>query len=65
MPNTDIVILKALLQSNLEFVSGNVLANELGISRVGVWARLEKLREEGPGPEAFDFGTAASYGSVP
>ena len=26
--------------------------------------RLEQLREEGPGPAAFDFGTAASYGSV-
>jgi len=46
MPKTDIVILKALLESNSEFVSGNTLANELGISRVGVWARLEKLREE-------------------
>lgn len=45
MPQTDIVILKALLQSQPEFVSGNQLAQELGISRVGVWARLEKLRE--------------------
>lgn len=45
MRNTDIVILKALLTSRPEFVSGNHLAHELGISRVGVWARLEKLRE--------------------
>ncbi len=45
MRNTDIVILKALLTSRSEYVSGNQLAQELGISRVGVWARLEKLRE--------------------
>ncbi|HNX05137.1 MAG TPA: biotin--[acetyl-CoA-carboxylase] ligase [Opitutales bacterium] len=53
MPDTDVVILKALLQANSNFVSGNLLANELGISRVGVWARLEKLREEGFGVEAI------------
>jgi BirA family biotin operon repressor/biotin-[acetyl-CoA-carboxylase] ligase len=52
MPDTDVVILKALLESNSSFVSGNMLANELGISRVGVWARLEKLRQEGYGVEA-------------
>ncbi|MDX2110155.1 MAG: biotin--[acetyl-CoA-carboxylase] ligase [Verrucomicrobiota bacterium] len=46
MRNTDIVILKALLESRPAFVSGNLLATELGISRVGVWARLEKLREQ-------------------
>lgn len=45
MSNTDIVILKALLSANDAFVSGNHLANQLGISRVGVWARLEKLRD--------------------
>jgi len=53
MPDTDVVILKALLQANSNFVSGNLLAGELGISRVGVWARLEKLREEGFGVEAI------------
>ena len=53
MPDTDVVILKALLQANSSFVSGNLLATELGISRVGVWARLEKLREEGFGVEAI------------
>ncbi|MBN1402860.1 MAG: biotin--[acetyl-CoA-carboxylase] ligase [Opitutales bacterium] len=52
MPETDVVILKALLESNSNFVSGNLLATELGISRVGVWARLEKLRQEGFGVEA-------------
>lgn len=50
MRNTDIVILKALLSANDAFVSGNQLANRLGISRVGVWARLEKLRDHD-----FDF----------
>lgn len=53
MPDTDVVILKALLEANTNFVSGNLLATELGISRVGVWARLEKLREEGFGVEAI------------
>lgn len=53
MPDTDVVILKALLEANTNFVSGNLLANELGISRVGVWARLEKLRDEGFGVEAI------------
>lgn len=53
MPDTDVVILKALLEANTNFVSGNLLATELGISRVGVWARLEKLREEGFSVEAI------------
>ena len=53
MPDTDVVILKALLEANSSFVSGNTLATELGISRVGVWARLEKLRQEGFGLEAI------------
>jgi BirA family biotin operon repressor/biotin-[acetyl-CoA-carboxylase] ligase len=47
MPDTDVVILKALLQAKSSFVSGNTLATELGISRVGIWARLEKLRQDG------------------
>jgi BirA family biotin operon repressor/biotin-[acetyl-CoA-carboxylase] ligase len=47
MPDTDVVILKALLEAGSNFVSGNNLATELGISRVGVWARLENLREDG------------------
>lgn len=43
----DTYILKALLENKSEFVSGNVLAKELGVSRVAVWARLEKMREHG------------------
>jgi BirA family transcriptional regulator, biotin operon repressor / biotin---[acetyl-CoA-carboxylase] ligase len=53
MPDTDVVILKALLEAGTNFVSGNLLATQLGISRVGVWARLEKLRDEGFGVEAI------------
>jgi BirA family transcriptional regulator, biotin operon repressor / biotin---[acetyl-CoA-carboxylase] ligase len=47
MPDTDVVILKALLEANTSFVSGSALAEKLGISRVGIWARLEKLRKIG------------------
>jgi BirA family transcriptional regulator, biotin operon repressor / biotin---[acetyl-CoA-carboxylase] ligase len=47
MPDTDVVILKALLEAKSSFVSGSALADQLGISRVGIWARLEKLREGG------------------
>ncbi len=47
MNAADVVIIKALLESNGHYVSGNTLARALGISRVGVCARLEKLRESG------------------
>lgn len=53
MSSPDVVILKTLLESHPGFVSGNQLASELGISRVGVWARLEKLREADFGFEAI------------
>lgn len=46
MPDTDVFILKTLLKAQSEFVSGSSLATALGISRVGVWARLEKFRDE-------------------
>ncbi|KAF0094210.1 MAG: BirA family transcriptional regulator biotin operon repressor / biotin-acetyl-CoA-carboxylase ligase [Puniceicoccaceae bacterium 5H] len=47
MSQTDVTILQSLLTAKDDFVSGNDLAQQLGISRVGVWARLEKLRESG------------------
>lgn len=47
MQQPDVFILKSLIEAESEFVSGSKLAEALGISRVGVWARLEKLREEG------------------
>ena len=40
-------ILKALRAAAGEFVSGNVLADTLGVSRPAVWGKLEKLREQG------------------
>ena len=43
----DVTILRALVTHRGEFVSGNLLAHELEMSRVGVWARLEKLRTAG------------------
>ena len=50
MPGSDrktITILKALLEAEDGFVSGNRLANELGLSRVSIWSRMEKLRDQG------------------
>ncbi|MCC5806050.1 MAG: biotin--[acetyl-CoA-carboxylase] ligase [Opitutales bacterium] len=43
----DVTILKTLLQAGDSFVSGSDLAKDLGMSRVGVWSRLEKMRETG------------------
>ena len=43
----DITIIKCLLAADHGFVSGNDLAHTLGMSRVGVWSRLQRLREEG------------------
>lgn len=43
----DTFILQNLLQADPDFVSGSVLAKKIGITRVAVWARLEKLRESG------------------
>ncbi len=47
MPHIDKTILKSLIEERSDFVSGSQLAGELGISRVGIWARLEKLRARG------------------
>ena len=47
MDDPDVIILNALLEAGGEFISGNLLAKKVGISRVGVWARLEKLRDHG------------------
>ncbi len=43
----NIFILKALLDGAPEFVTGSSLAKKLGVTRVAVWARLEKMREHG------------------
>ena len=50
MPSTDdhsLIILKALLKAQDGFVSGNALAEQLGVSRVSVWGRMEQLRSQG------------------
>ncbi|MFW5882865.1 MAG: biotin--[acetyl-CoA-carboxylase] ligase [Verrucomicrobiota bacterium] len=54
----DTYILGSLLaKEEKSFLSGNQLAQELNISRVGVWNRLEKLREAG-----FDFEAVRNRG---
>ena len=40
-------ILRALLADRTAFVSGELLAEKLGVTRVAVWQRLQKLRAEG------------------
>jgi len=47
MTDPDITILEALTKQRGTFVSGNELAQTLEMSRVGVWARLEKMRTQG------------------
>lgn len=47
MADVDSTILKAFLEAAGEPVSGDKLAKALGISRVSIWQRLERLREAG------------------
>ena len=47
MDDPDVIILNSLLAARDKYISGNLLAKKVGISRVGIWARLEKLREQG------------------
>ncbi len=47
MPEQTVPILRALLEAGSDYVSGSRLARELGVSRVSIWGRLERLREEG------------------
>ena len=50
MPHSEdhsLIILKALLNTEDGFVSGNALAEQLGVSRVSVWGRMEQLRSQG------------------
>lgn len=57
MPTNDIQLIKALLEANGGFVSGSRIAQVLGVSRVSVWSRLEKLKTEG-----FDFEAVRNRG---
>jgi BirA family transcriptional regulator, biotin operon repressor / biotin---[acetyl-CoA-carboxylase] ligase len=43
----ELVILRELLAREPDFVSGNLLARKLGVSRVAVWMQIEKLRQQG------------------
>jgi BirA family biotin operon repressor/biotin-[acetyl-CoA-carboxylase] ligase len=45
--NPNVFLLSSLLQASPHYVSGNYLAERLKMSRVGVWARVDKLRKEG------------------
>lgn len=45
--NKETHILRTLLQTPREFVTGSKLADELKVTRVAVWTYMEKLREEG------------------
>lgn len=45
--NPDAFILCSLLENQPNYVSGSQLADALKISRVGVWSRINKLRQSG------------------
>ena len=45
--NPNAFLLSSLLQASPHYVSGNYLAERLKMSRVGIWARVDKLRKEG------------------
>ena len=47
MAALDSSILLAFLKADGEPVSGDRLAKELGVSRVAIWSRMERLRADG------------------
>jgi len=53
----DISIIHSLLEAKDSYVSGSMIAKELGVSRPAVWGKLEKLREQG-----FDFDAIRNKG---
>lgn len=57
MENKEVLILKEMLSAGDTFVSGNRLAEIMGVSRVSVWAQMEKLRSQG-----FEFEAIRSKG---
>ncbi len=50
--DSDLIIVRKLLQAGDNFISGNALAEALGVSRVAIWQHMEKLRDRGFGFEA-------------
>jgi BirA family transcriptional regulator, biotin operon repressor / biotin---[acetyl-CoA-carboxylase] ligase len=57
MNSPEFIILCELLKGDPGFVSGSALARRLGMSRVGVWMHMEKLRAQG-----FEFEAVRSRG---
>ncbi len=57
MLTKEVLILRELLDGKDRFVSGNHIAERLGISRVAIWSHMEKLRSQG-----FDFEAVRSKG---
>lgn len=53
----NVSILSAMLKAGTSFISGNDLADSLKISRVSIWAHLEKLKKTG-----FDFEAIRNLG---
>lgn len=47
MNDADQTILRSLIECGNDFASGSFLAEKLGISRVAIWSRIDKLREFG------------------
>lgn len=47
MPTAEHVILRELLAREPNWVSGSALAAKLGMTRVGIWQHMEKLRAAG------------------
>jgi BirA family transcriptional regulator, biotin operon repressor / biotin---[acetyl-CoA-carboxylase] ligase len=57
MISPELTILAELLAHAPDFVSGTALARRLGMSRVGIWVHMEKLRKQG-----FEFEAVRSRG---
>ena len=57
MNSPEFIILCELLDHDPAFVSGTALARKLGMSRVGVWMHMEKLRAQG-----FEFEALRNHG---
>jgi BirA family biotin operon repressor/biotin-[acetyl-CoA-carboxylase] ligase len=57
MISPELTILGELLARDPDFVSGTALACKLGMSRVGIWMHIEKLRAQG-----FEFEAVRSRG---
>jgi BirA family biotin operon repressor/biotin-[acetyl-CoA-carboxylase] ligase len=50
--NPNSYVLRTLLNAQPHYVSGSILAEKLNMSRVGIWSRIEKLRDAGLSIEA-------------